>query len=153
MKERIVKERIVCVEGQTTLFQPETLLPAQFFAALRQKESAQGERRLMMAILEDAVECFQKYFWATDSRSRQIRADAEQWLLSDDTSWIFSFVNICDTLGIHPLFLRRGLTQWQAQQLATGRSELTRPRTKPPLRSESKRSVSQARLLRAVSET
>lgn len=148
-----MKERIVYVEGRTTLFQPETLLPTQFFVALRQKESAQGERRLMVAILEDAVECFQKYLWATDSRSCQLQADAEQWLLSDDTSWLFSFVNICDTLGIHPLFLRRGLTQWQAQQLAPDGSRVNRPRIKLTLRSESKRSVSPARLLRAVSKT
>ncbi|MEW6298955.1 MAG: hypothetical protein AB1671_14665 [Thermodesulfobacteriota bacterium] len=140
-------------DGLPTLFQPETLLPTQFFAALGQKAHAQGERRLMVAVLEDALECFQKHFWATDSRGRQLCADAERWLLSDDTSWLFSFVNICHTLGIHPLFLRRGLAQWKAQQLAPGGSESRRPRAKSALRSAAKRGTAQTRLLRTASKT
>jgi hypothetical protein len=144
-----MKGKLIHADAPTTIFQPETLLPTQFFAALRQKTPARGEHRLMAAILEDAVECFQKHLWATDSRGRQLRANAEQWLLSDDTSWLFSFVNICDTLGIHPVFLRRGLTQWQAQQLAGEGS----PQPKSGFRSESRRITSKARLLREVSKT
>ncbi len=51
-------------EGGTTLFEPDLLLPAQFFAALKQKAQTRGERRLMIAILEDAIVCFQKNLWA-----------------------------------------------------------------------------------------
>jgi len=112
--------------GCVRLFQPDSLLPAQFFAALKQKARSGGERRLMTAILEDAVDCFQKYLWATESRSRQLRADAEAWLFSDDDRWPFSFVNICEALDIHPSFLRRGLLLWKAQQLARRRASLSR---------------------------
>lgn len=140
-------------DGLTTLFQPETLLPTQFFAALGQKARAQGERRLMVAILADALECFQKHFWATDSRGRQLCADAERWLLSDDTTWLFSFVNICHTLGIHPLFLRRGLAQWKAQQLAPHGSELRHARSNSTLRSAGKRGTAQTRPLRTAQKT
>lgn len=145
-----MKEKLAHVETCTNLFQPETLLPAQFFAALRQKARAQGERRLMVAILEDAVECFQKHFWARDNRGRQLHADAEQWLLSDDTTWLFSFVNICDILGIHPLFLRRGLVQWKAQQFAPNGSPLNRPRTRLHLKAEVKRGSVQPPPLQAA---
>jgi hypothetical protein len=113
-----MKEKLITAEAGTSLFQPDLLLPAQFFAALKQKAQACGERRLMVAILEDAVVCFQKHLWATDGRSRQLGAEAERWFLSDDSSWPFSFVNICEALDIHPLFLRRGLLTWKAQQLA-----------------------------------
>ncbi|MCS6925111.1 MAG: hypothetical protein NZ578_04325 [Candidatus Binatia bacterium] len=139
--------------GLSTLFQPETLLPTQFFAAWGQKAPAQGERRLMVAILADALECFQKHFRATDSRGRQLWAEAERWLLSDDTTWLFSFVNICHTLGIHPLFLRRGLAQWKAQQLAPDASALPQPRTKPSVRSAGKRSSARSRGLRTQRNT
>ena len=30
-------------------------------------------------------------------------------MLSDDTSWPFSFVSICAVLGLEPEYLRRGL--------------------------------------------
>ncbi len=137
----------------TTLFQPETLLPTQFFATLRQKVRAQGEHRLMVTILADALECFQKHFQATDSRGRQLYADAERWLLSDDTTWLFSCVNICHALGIHPLFLRRGLAQWKARQLTSPGSELHHPRSKSTLRSAGKRGATQTRPLRTVHKT
>lgn len=105
-------------ERKITLFQPDSLLPAQFFAALKQKAQANGERRLMVAILVDAVECFQKHLGAADGRGRQLCTEAERWFLSDDSSWPFSFVNICEALDIHPPFLRRGLLRWKAQQVA-----------------------------------
>jgi hypothetical protein len=125
-----MKEKLIADAG-ASLFQPDSLLPAQYFAALRQKAQACGERRLMIAILEDAVECFQKHLWATDSRSRHLRNEAEKWFLSDDASWPFSFVNICEALDIHPLFLRRGLLRWKAQQLARSQAQLSQERAKP----------------------
>jgi hypothetical protein len=106
------------IEGGVSLFQPDLLLPLQFFAGLRRKAQADGERRLMLAILEDAVDCFQKYAMAKDGRTRQLFADAEQWFLSDDRRWPFSFVNVCEALEIQPQFLRRGLLSWKARQLA-----------------------------------
>lgn len=106
------------VDAGTTLFQPDSLLPAQFFAALKQRSQACGERRLMAAILEDAVDCFQKYLWAKENRSRNLRLEAESWFLSDDDSWPFSFINVCHALDLEPNFIRRGLMQWKEQQLA-----------------------------------
>jgi hypothetical protein len=116
-----MKERLVADAG-VSLFQPDLLLPVQFFAALRRKAQACGERRLMVAILEDAVDCFQKHLWATDNRSRHLRAEAEKWFFSDDDSWPFSFVNICHALDLHPGFIRRGLVAWKDRQLARRQS-------------------------------
>jgi hypothetical protein len=111
-----MKERSV-VDAGVTLFQPDSLLPAQFFASLKQRSKACGERRLMAAILEDAIDCFQKYLWAKDNRSRNLRQEAENWFLSEDDSWPFSFVNVCHALELEPDFLRRGLLSWKERQL------------------------------------
>jgi hypothetical protein len=105
-------------DGGVSLFQPDLLLPLQFFAGLKRKAQADGERRLMLAILEDAVDCFQKYAMVKDGRGRQLFAEAEQWFLSDDRRWPFSFVNVCEALEIQPQFLRRGLLSWKSRQLA-----------------------------------
>jgi hypothetical protein len=34
--------------------------------------------------------------------------------MSDDSSWPFSFVNICDALGLHAAALRAALTKWES---------------------------------------
>jgi hypothetical protein len=128
-----MEEKLIHIDAGVSLFQPDSLLPSQFFAALKQKAQACGERRLMVAILEDAIDCFQKYVRAADHRSRHLCAEAEKWFMSDDDRWPFSFVNICYTLDLHPGFLRRGLLEWKAQQLARRQSKLRYSETMPVL--------------------
>ena len=104
-------------DGGAGVFQPDFLLPLQFFTGTRGKGCAEGERRLMLAVLEDAVECFQKYFGIKETRGRQLCSDAEDWIVSDDRSWLFSFVNVCEVLGLQPDFIRQGLLDWKTKQL------------------------------------
>src|SRR5579875_3007879 len=47
-------------ERLAELFQPDVLLPTQFFDRLRRRSEHDGERRLMVAVLEDAVEVYRK---------------------------------------------------------------------------------------------
>ncbi len=42
------------------LFQPDTLLSAQYFENFRRTTFLEPEKRLMLAILEDAIKCFQE---------------------------------------------------------------------------------------------
>ena len=99
------------------LLQPDTLLPSQYFAILRRKGAHEPERRLVVAVLEDAVDCFQKHIRARDEKARQLFLDAEEWICSQDRSWPFSFENVCDLLQINPEYLRRGLIAWRDMQL------------------------------------
>ena len=117
-------------EDGLSVFQPDFLLPAQFFTGSQGKGYADGERRLMFAILQDALECFQKKLDAHDNRSQQLGTDAEEWFSSDDRSWLFSFVNVCETLGIDPGFLRRGLFAWkEAQEQQRSQAQTTAQET------------------------
>ncbi len=100
------------------LLQPDTLLPSQYFAILRRKGAHEPERRLVVAVLEDAVECFQKHIRARDPKARQLFVDAEEWICSEDRSWPFSFENVCDLLQINPEYLRRGLIAWRDRQMS-----------------------------------
>jgi hypothetical protein len=95
------------------LFQPDTLLPTQFFDRSRRRSEHEGERRLMIAILEDAVDVYRKQANARDERGRQLFAEAETWIEDGDRSWLFSFQNICDVLDIDADYLRRGLRAWK----------------------------------------
>jgi hypothetical protein len=103
-------------EGGPGVFQPDLLLPSQFFTALRGRSQGDGQRRLMIAVLEDAIECFQKYVDTKDTRGRQLGNEAEEWFLTDDPNWLFSFANVCETLDLNPDFLRQGLLAWKAKR-------------------------------------
>jgi hypothetical protein len=96
--------------------QPDAMLPTQFFQSLRSKGRFDGERRLMIAVLEDAVNCFIKQIHATDPKARQLFLDAEQWISADDRTWFFAFENVCDTLDLDPDYLRGGLFKWRAAE-------------------------------------
>jgi len=67
----------------------------------------------MLAVLEDAVDCFQKHAHSRDPRAEQLFAEAQEWVDSTDRSWLFSYENICDTLEINADYVRRGLREWR----------------------------------------
>jgi hypothetical protein len=97
------------------MFEPDTLLPEQFFSLLGRKP-LQGEKRLLLAMLEDAVHCFQTYLLARKPHERRLFQEAEEWIDSKDSQWFFSFENICEILGIHPGRMRDALQRWKVEQ-------------------------------------
>src|SRR5262245_58120519 len=102
------------------LFVPDTMLPSQYFDRMARRTEYEGERRLMIAVLEDAVDVYRKLAGARDARRQQLFRDAEEWIESNDRSWVFSFENICDVLSIESEYLRRGLHAIKKQAKATG---------------------------------
>lgn len=103
----------VPTDAYTHLLQPDTLLPSQYHEALRRRSIQEPERRLVIAILEDAVDCYTKHAFARDRRSQQLYQEAEEWILDTDRSWPFAFDNICDYIGLEPEYLRNGLLAWR----------------------------------------
>ena len=72
-----------------------------------------GEERLMLAVLQDAVECFQKHAMAEYLWERKLFQEAEDWILERNSDWLFSFKNICQALRLNPDYIRRGLLVWK----------------------------------------
>jgi len=99
------------------MFQPDTLAPAQYFETVRTRASLEPEKRLMLAVLEDAVLCFQKGSSAGDRRRKALFPDAEEWIMEENRDWPFSFENICEVFGINPAYLRQGLLRWKRKKL------------------------------------
>ena len=97
------------------MFEPDTLLPEQYFSLLGRKP-LQGEKRLLLAMLEDAVHCFQTYLLAKKPHERRLFQESEEWINSTDGLWFFSFENICDVLGIYPGRMRNALKEWKEEQ-------------------------------------
>jgi len=90
---------------------------------LFKKITRDGEKRLMLAVLENATEDFQKYVLATDQRGKQLFQDAEEWILDTDTSSLFSFDTICNHLELDPTYMRQGLMHWKAAARQNGQSK------------------------------
>lgn len=66
-------------EALAALFQPDTAAPAEYFKNYAKKLDFEPEKQLMLAVLEDAIGCFQKFVCATDSRQKKWFLDAEEW--------------------------------------------------------------------------
>jgi hypothetical protein len=105
-------------ERVTSLFQPDTLLPDQYLETFRRKFHLEPEKKLMLAVLEDAIACYQKYIFAQEGKGRVLAQETEQWLLDENSDWLFSFDNVCETLGFDPAYMREGLMRWKQQKLA-----------------------------------
>ena len=107
------------IEGRMVpLFEPDTLLSTQYFGNLRRKALLESEKRLMFAILEDAVNCYQDNLLARYGRTRRLFTEAEEWIFESSSDWIFSFRNICETLGFNPEYVRQGLLRWKKKKTA-----------------------------------
>jgi hypothetical protein len=104
-------------EKVTSLFQPDTLLPDQFMDTFRRKSHLEPEKKLMLAVLEDAIACYQKYLFARDAKGRALFQETEEWIVEKSGDWLFSFANVCDTLGFDPDYLREGLLKWKTEKL------------------------------------
>ena len=88
------------------ILEPDIFLPSQFYGAGGLSRKLEGEKRLMIAILKDAVECLEKYRGARSGSGRINYENAIDWVEDTSTDWLFSFTNICDLLGFDPHYLR-----------------------------------------------
>jgi len=116
-KETKMQERETLDERLPGLFEPDTLLPVQYFEAMRRKHLLEGEKRLILSVLEDAIECFMKCIDSPTNKGQRLFRDAEEWINLEDKKWIFSFDNVCEMLDINPEYLRRGLRGWKERKL------------------------------------
>jgi len=113
------------------LVEPDVVMPSQFFGTIRRQAPAKrGEYQLLVAVLEDAVHCFQKYLLARDKPGQRLFREAEEWMMVEGheprDAPTLSFQFVCDMLDVDPLYLRWGLQRWRERQL-TACGENRRP--------------------------
>ncbi len=111
------------------LFEPDVLLRDHF--SVRSGAMVSREKRLMLAVLENALDSYQKYVFSHDGQGRQMFHEAVEWLDSANTDWLFSYRNICETLDINPDYLRRGLDGWRQRAAIAKQAEIEASREQP----------------------
>jgi hypothetical protein len=95
---------------------PDAVLPSQF-SALRKRTPDEPERRLLFAVLDDAIRTWTgrgvyngvhgRSWWLTQAK------EAEAWLFLDDSGAAVSVEWTCEVLGIDLGWLRKGLRAMQ----------------------------------------
>jgi hypothetical protein len=106
------------------ILEPDIFLPSQFYGSRGLSRQLEGEKRLMIAILKDAVECLDKYRAARNGPGRCQYQNALQWVQDRRTEWLFSFTNICDLLGFDPDYLRQMLLKREEKHCNTFRGKI-----------------------------
>jgi len=96
---------------------PETILPEQFF---RHASALSPTKRLMLAVLRDALGDLRGGDDAPTRREQRLAAEAGSWFRADDESWPFSFVSVCHALGLDASAVRRSLTRGRTEARTTG---------------------------------
>lgn len=85
------------------------LVPEQ----MRARRALQSEQVLMVAVLEDAITCVQRA--AEQSRTgfewntTRVQRETVAWFAATDYRWPFSFVRICEAVGLDPGRIREKL--------------------------------------------
>ncbi len=80
--------------------------------------AARGERRLLLALLYDAVYCYQKYMFAKKQRDRRLFQGVQKWFRELESGAPISFQYVCDILHVDPDYFRRGLRMLRGNQSA-----------------------------------
>jgi hypothetical protein len=83
------------------------IMPSQYWADPRL--TAEPERRLMLAILEEAVNTYARNAHRPGGRAMRLTREARLWFDSRRTDWPFAFQSICDTLGLEPSVIREAV--------------------------------------------
>ena len=99
---------------QQGLFEPDVLIAEVWGGDARRRSAAlSSEKRLMLAVLHNALDCYQKYMFADDRAGRELFAEAAAWIECTSRDGLFSFESISEALDIEPQYFRRGLAEWQ----------------------------------------
>ena len=61
-----------------------------------------SQKELAAEILKQAEVDLRRFHGATSAVEREFYLDAHRWVTSDDCSWPFSFLNVCQTLNLAP---------------------------------------------------
>jgi hypothetical protein len=87
-------------------------------SGLWQAAEIQGERQLLVALLEDAIRSYQKNIFSSRRRGQRLFREVNDWFMEPahpDVPLPFEYV--CDALQIDADFVRNTLGRWQEQAM------------------------------------
>ena len=114
------------------------LLPGQYADLVRRNHVIEGELKLLLAVLEDAIRCYLRYANSKDGERRREFIEVRNWFEGARAGVrrgdIFSFENLCAALGIEPRYLLDRLRILTIDDLPSRRYQMRRHRPLSSLR-------------------
>ena len=74
--------------------------------AVEDYTSGTNQKDLAAGVLKQAAQDLRRFHGATSAIERELYLDAYRWVISDDCSWPFSFLNVCQVLNLAPETVR-----------------------------------------------
>src|SRR5882724_11812207 len=90
-----------------------------------------NQKDLAAGVLKQAAQDLRRFHGATSAVERELYLDAYRWITVDDSSWPFSFLNVCQLLNLTPDIVRQELvadasggffTYWTRRSVRAARS-------------------------------
>ena len=78
----------------------------EFAGASEHAHSLGPESALAGAVLRQAASDLRRFREAEDAIGRELYSEALGWFNSDDSTWPYSFLNVCQSLGVSPEDIR-----------------------------------------------
>ena len=72
-------------------------------------KSDKSQRELANGVLKQAAQDLRRFYGAAGTIERELYLDAYRWVMSDDLSWPFSFLKVCQLLKLAPEDVRQDL--------------------------------------------
>ena len=107
--------------------EPDVLAVHEYLHVFQYRPALTPERRLLAAILRDAIDCYMRYCFAKSRREKKMLQETEEWFFGNDEG-VFSFENVCEILKLAPGYIRRGLLRYKQRPSQSGGS---RPKRLP----------------------
>ncbi len=116
-------------EEAKLLGQPDVLCVDEYLHVYRARPAETPERRLLSAILRDAIDCYIRDCCAPNRHKKSSFREAKEWFFSVDDYGVFSFEYVCNALRIEPGYIRRGLVAYKRQHLVDSASRSPEPQS------------------------
>jgi hypothetical protein len=73
-----------------------------------------SQRELADGVLKQVQRDLQRFHSAPSAIERELYLDAYRWVMSDDSTWPFSFLTVCESLNLVPENVRQDLIDLQS---------------------------------------
>jgi hypothetical protein len=74
--------------------------------------SQASQRELAAGVLKQAKQDLRRFHGAPSTIERELYLDAYKWVMSDDSTWPFSFLAVCQSLNLAPEDVRQDLIDY-----------------------------------------
>src|ERR671918_1597769 len=92
--------------------EPDVLAVHEYLHVFQYRPALTPERRLLAAILRDAIDCYMRYCFGKSRRDKRMFQETEEWFFGSDEG-VFGFENVCEVLKLAPGYIRRGLLRYK----------------------------------------